>query len=128
VSYESDPKRPNRANGKCKAWTYGFLARSESSCRRKATRDGFCVQHHPDAKAARDAKWEAKFEAGQDLSDARHKVANAERAVIRAAKTWEINSASATFSLSGAVRKLLAAEKARDEAQAKLDKITGGKS
>lgn len=37
----------------------------ELPCSRRATRDGYCGQHHPDAEAAREAKSRAKWDAQQ---------------------------------------------------------------
>lgn len=41
---------------------YDGLARYEHQCTRKAVRDGFCKQHHPDTVKERDAKARAKWE------------------------------------------------------------------
>lgn len=55
----SHPLDPNR----CKAgvwssewWSY------HAQCNRKASTDGWCKQHHPDAQAIRDAAATAKYE------------------------------------------------------------------
>lgn len=41
-------------------------------CERRAVRDGFCKQHHPDAVKARRAKSDAKWQAEHDVMMAKH--------------------------------------------------------
>ena len=50
---------------RCKAMvsTPGLSFGGEHQCSRQAKRDGYCAQHHPDAKAERDRKGDEKFEA-----------------------------------------------------------------
>jgi hypothetical protein len=45
----------------CKRFVWHRFVRR--SCRRLVTKDGYCALHHPDAKAARDARRAAKYEA-----------------------------------------------------------------
>lgn len=51
----------------CKAEVWRQGSWRGSQCQRKAVRDGYCAQHHPDAKqerqAAHEAKWRAEDEA-----------------------------------------------------------------
>lgn len=50
-------KKPDTERCKKRVWgEYG-----SAPCSRKAKRDGYCTQHHPDAKAERDAKREAEW-------------------------------------------------------------------
>ena len=57
-------------------------------CSRKATRDGFCKQHHPDTKAAKDVKWRAEWEAERAASAKAKRILAAERAELQAAEKW----------------------------------------
>lgn len=52
---------------RCKAMVYHAGAWREFQCEKKATRDGYCGIHHPDAKAARKAKSDAKWKERQEI-------------------------------------------------------------
>ncbi len=57
-------------------------------CSQKATRDGFCGIHHPDAVAKRDAKQKARWEETRRAQDHRYAEERAERQVLLAAEQW----------------------------------------
>jgi hypothetical protein len=51
-------------------------------CGRNAKRDGFCLTHHPDTKAKRNADLQAKWDREAKLRGAKWDVESAERAVL----------------------------------------------
>lgn len=55
-------------------------------CPRKAVRDGFCAQHHPDAKAARWNKSREAWRVKQAEYAKQRQIASAKEAVIEAAE------------------------------------------
>lgn len=54
-------------------------------CSRKATRDGFCTQHHPDATAVRRAERTARLDAEAAEIKRAHDIREAKAAVVEAA-------------------------------------------
>ena len=70
---------------RCKADAYGSAWRSVR-CSRRATRDGYCGQHHPDAVAARHAKRDATWEA--DAREAERREVERQRGIVRAFLVW----------------------------------------
>jgi hypothetical protein len=52
----------------CKAEVYDPLRWKHFGCRRKASKDGFCKQHHPDSVAERQRKRDEKYELEQQKS------------------------------------------------------------
>ena len=81
-------------------------------CKRAATNDGFCAIHHPDAHKARDAKWQAKWDA-QDAANAKAKlIVTRKEAVIQTANKWEENDCKRTErELVAAIRDLREAKR-----------------
>lgn len=57
-------------------------------CARDAVRDGYCTQHHPDTRNARDTVRRARRDAEHAASVAIYEQQDRERAVLRAAKAW----------------------------------------
>lgn len=61
----------DKNNCKARVSVPGVWSR-DYQCSRKATRDGFCKQHHPDSVAARDKKSQEK--AKEDWAEIRYKI------------------------------------------------------
>jgi hypothetical protein len=62
---EEGEKQPAR----CKARVFDRSWPVARQCPRKAKRDGYCGQHHPDAEKAREEKGTARYEAKQARKD-----------------------------------------------------------
>lgn len=69
AEFRADPNRPSYQGSnrpldplRCKAGVWSNERWSTyAQCSRKATLDGWCSQHHPEAKAAREAAADAKY-------------------------------------------------------------------
>ena len=68
---------------KCKARIYHGIGFFEHHCSRRAWRDGFCKQHHPDTVKARAekraAKYAAKYKAKKAVWEVRRKAEDIQR-------------------------------------------------
>jgi len=56
----------------CKAMVVPYGAWRESQCSRKASKDGYCKQHHPDSVQARRDKRAAKWARDDAVRNAPH--------------------------------------------------------
>lgn len=66
----------------CKQRRWGVW--NEVSCGKRATRDGYCGTHHPDAKARRDAKRAERWQAENALLAKQRERERHERACVNA--------------------------------------------
>jgi hypothetical protein len=99
----------------CKEHIYQGFGVRPRRCSRAAVRDGYCKQHHPDAKAERNRKSHELYRAEADAREKQRNIEQCERGVIDAAKEWTTDSEqgqTTTDALVMAVRRLLEAEDA----------------
>lgn len=100
----------------CKERVPGANSFYRATCSRKAKRDGYCTQHHPDAKAARDATRDAKWKAESVRRTAHWRVRDLEAKVVEAAEAYvtceTIVSDTERKALEAAVEELRSAREA----------------
>lgn len=76
----ADPER-------CKASIYGHWSRSHQ-CLNKPKKDGWCMTHHPDKVAEREAKIAAKREHEYSIRQTGYNINSIDRKIVLAALDW----------------------------------------
>jgi len=97
---------------RCKEQIWRSGSWGHSGCSKRATRDGFCATHHPDAKKARLEKRDAAWKAKDAASRLRWAITAAESDVVAAALDWH-SGRMAADDLQATIGKLVALKASR---------------